>query len=121
MKPQATDGEPVELRTVDGTDLQGVLYRPKGQHRRAVLVAGGLGIPQRFYAPFATWLAQRGMRPAIPPLPAAAQRTRVHLNGVDTCPLVFGFDQVAAGRQLYGSSSSIRLAGCVGSRSVSVR
>jgi predicted alpha/beta hydrolase len=25
-----------------------------------VLVAGGLGIPQRFYAPFATWLAQRG-------------------------------------------------------------
>jgi predicted alpha/beta hydrolase len=60
MKPQAAGGEPVELRTADGTDLQGVLYRPTGQHRRAVLVAGGLGIPQRFYAPFATWLAQRG-------------------------------------------------------------
>jgi predicted alpha/beta hydrolase len=52
--------EPVEFRTADGTDLQGVLYRPKGQHRRAVLVAGGLGIPQRFYTPFAAWLAQRG-------------------------------------------------------------
>ena len=60
MTPQATGGEPVELRTADGTNLQGVLYRPTGQHRRAVLVAGGLGIPQRFYAPFATWLAQRG-------------------------------------------------------------
>ena len=60
MTPQAMGGEPVELRTADGTDLQGVLYRPTGQYRRAVLVAGGLGIPQRFYAPFATWLAQRG-------------------------------------------------------------
>jgi predicted alpha/beta hydrolase len=39
---------------------EGVLYRPTVQRRRAVLVAGGLGIPQRFYAPFATWLAQRG-------------------------------------------------------------
>lgn len=60
MTPQATGSQPVELRTADGTDLQGVLYRPTAQHRRAVLVAGGLGIPQRFYAPFATWLAQRG-------------------------------------------------------------
>jgi predicted alpha/beta hydrolase len=25
-----------------------------------VLISGGLGIPQRFYAPFASWLAQRG-------------------------------------------------------------
>jgi hypothetical protein len=37
MKPQATGGEAVELRTADGTDLQGVLYRPTGQHRRAVV------------------------------------------------------------------------------------
>jgi len=51
MKPQATDGEPVELRTVDGTDLQGVLYRPKGQHRRAVLVAGGLAYRSAFTRP----------------------------------------------------------------------
>jgi predicted alpha/beta hydrolase len=60
MTPQATSGEPVELRTSDGTDLQGVVYRPPGRRRRAVLVSGGLGIPQRFYAPFASWLAQRG-------------------------------------------------------------
>jgi predicted alpha/beta hydrolase len=33
-----------------------------GLARGPVLVAGGLGIPQRFYAPFATWLAARGYR-----------------------------------------------------------
>lgn len=43
MTPQAAGGEPVELRTADGTGLQGVLYRPPGRCGRAVLVAGGLG------------------------------------------------------------------------------
>jgi predicted alpha/beta hydrolase len=60
MTLQDMGGETVEFRTDDGTDLQGVLYRPTGQRRCAVLVAGGLAIPNRFYAPFATWLAQRG-------------------------------------------------------------
>jgi predicted alpha/beta hydrolase len=60
MTSQAAGGEPVKLRTGDGTALQGVLYRPSGWCRRAVLISGGLGIPQRFYAPFASWLAQRG-------------------------------------------------------------
>jgi predicted alpha/beta hydrolase len=53
-------GESVEIWTADGMNLQGTLYRPTGRHRRAVLVAGGLAIAQRFYAPFAAWLAQRG-------------------------------------------------------------
>jgi len=60
MTLKALGGELVALRTADGTDLQGVLYRPQGHPRRAVLISGGLGIPQRFYAPFASWLAQRG-------------------------------------------------------------
>ena len=60
MTTQATGGEPLAIATADGTDLQGVLYRPQGRWRRAVLISGGLGIPQRFYAPFATWLAERG-------------------------------------------------------------
>lgn len=53
-------GEPLAFPTADGIDLQGVLYGPLGQARRAVLISGGLGIPQRFYAPFAMWLAERG-------------------------------------------------------------
>jgi predicted alpha/beta hydrolase len=60
MTSHAAGGELVELRTADSTALQGVLYRPPGRSRHAVLIAGGLGIPQRYYAPFATWLAQRG-------------------------------------------------------------
>ncbi|NBT00115.1 MAG: hypothetical protein EBS61_05610 [Betaproteobacteria bacterium] len=60
MTQQIMGGEPVVIRTTDGTDLQGVLYVPNGHYRRAVLVAGGLGIPQRFYTPFASWLALRG-------------------------------------------------------------
>ena len=60
MTQQIMGGEPVVIRTTDGTDLQGVLYAPNGHYRRAVLVSGGLGIPQRFYTPFASWLALRG-------------------------------------------------------------
>ena len=60
MTLQIMGGEPVVIRTTDGTDLQGVLYVPNGHYRRAVLVSGGLGIPQRFYTPFASWLALRG-------------------------------------------------------------
>lgn len=60
MTRQDSNGEPVVFRTTDGVDLRGTVYAPQGQHRRAVLVSGGLGIPQRFYAPFASWLAQRG-------------------------------------------------------------
>jgi predicted alpha/beta hydrolase len=62
VTPQAIGGEPVEIRTADGVGLQAMVYRPQGSRGRAVLVAGGLGIPQRFYAPFATWLAERGHR-----------------------------------------------------------
>jgi predicted alpha/beta hydrolase len=36
------------------------VYRPQVSARRHVLISGGLGIPQRFYAPFAAWLAARG-------------------------------------------------------------
>jgi len=60
MTRQDSNGEPVVFRTTDGVDLRGTVYALQSQHRRAVLVSGGLGIPQRFYAPFASWLAQRG-------------------------------------------------------------
>jgi predicted alpha/beta hydrolase len=60
MSTQNITDEPVEIQTSDGVALQGMLYVPQGQYRHAVLVSGGLGIPQRFYAPFASWLVQRG-------------------------------------------------------------
>ncbi len=48
------------ITTEDGSALAGRLFRPAASVRQAVLLAGGLGIAQRFYAPFAGWLAQQG-------------------------------------------------------------
>jgi predicted alpha/beta hydrolase len=56
-KPQA-----ISFHAPDGVALRGAMFEPAGTPRSAVLIAGGLGIPQRFYAPFASWLAERGHR-----------------------------------------------------------
>jgi predicted alpha/beta hydrolase len=69
MSTHAQMEETLELHPADGTPLQAHLYRPAaGIGRpvltagigRPVLISGGLGIPQRFYVPFARWLAGRG-------------------------------------------------------------
>ena len=62
MSGNQAAGTPCTLTARDGTALQARLFEPVGLARGPVLVAGGLGIPQRFYAPFATWLAARGYR-----------------------------------------------------------
>lgn len=62
MRADDTAGEPVILTADDGTALQARLFEPTGSLRSPVLIAGGLGISQRFYAPFASWLAARGNR-----------------------------------------------------------
>ena len=55
-------GRPFDIRADDGTKLQAHEFEPGGPPRSHVLIAGGLGIAQRFYAPFASWLAGRGHR-----------------------------------------------------------
>jgi predicted alpha/beta hydrolase len=66
MSADAAVGRALEFRARDGETLRGVLFEPASQALGPVLgqvlVAGGLGIPQRFYAPFASWLAARGHR-----------------------------------------------------------
>lgn len=62
MSHDAQIGQPCLLTTTDGTPLQARVFEPPGAVRSQVLVAGGLGITQRFYAPFAAWLAARGHR-----------------------------------------------------------
>ena len=55
--------EAIDLVAADGVRLAATLFRPKqppAQPRGAVLVAGALGVGQRYYAPFAAWLAERG-------------------------------------------------------------
>lgn len=52
----------ITLRAPDGTALAATLFEPRGRMQGTVLVAGALGVTQRFYAPFAQWLAGRGQR-----------------------------------------------------------
>lgn len=51
-----------EFTAADGTPLSGTLYEPPGRPDHHVLLAGAMGIDQRFYRGFANWLAQRGSR-----------------------------------------------------------
>ena len=41
----------------EGCDLAGVLFRPAGAPRAAVVINGATGVPQSYYAHFARWLA----------------------------------------------------------------
>lgn len=54
-----SEGRPIEFHAADGTPLAGVVYGDGGP---PVLMAGALGVPQRFYAAFCSWLAARGRR-----------------------------------------------------------
>ncbi len=45
----------------DGHALSARTYQPVEAPRRAMLIAGAMGVPQRFYEGFATWLADQGV------------------------------------------------------------
>jgi predicted alpha/beta hydrolase len=49
------------IATPDGHTLHARVYPPVGQAHRAVLITCAMGVPQRFYEAFATWLASKGV------------------------------------------------------------
>lgn len=51
----------LSFRAADGRALSGQLYRPPHDARGAVLIGGATGVPQRFYARYARWLATQGL------------------------------------------------------------
>jgi predicted alpha/beta hydrolase len=60
-----SEGAPLPLQAADGTPLAARLFEPAGSGAAdapVVLIAGALAVPQRFYAPFAAWLATQGWR-----------------------------------------------------------
>jgi predicted alpha/beta hydrolase len=50
----------VGVMAADGTVLQAVEFRPSEPVRASVVVAGAMGVEQRFYAAFAAWLSGQG-------------------------------------------------------------
>lgn len=52
--------ETFEFKTADGFALQGRLYGDASSCHSAVLIVSAMGVPQRFYADFAEWLAAQG-------------------------------------------------------------
>jgi predicted alpha/beta hydrolase len=59
---QPTPAQPADTTVTaqDGTPLAARFFAPSARTRGAVLIAGAMGVPQSFYAPFATWLAAEG-------------------------------------------------------------
>jgi predicted alpha/beta hydrolase len=51
---------PSELVTGDGYRLAVNVYEPRGTHRGAAVIVPAMAVEQDFYAPFASWLAERG-------------------------------------------------------------
>jgi predicted alpha/beta hydrolase len=64
----AAAGEELRIAAQDGRPLAATLFAPPQSAPDAApltIVAGGTGIPQRYYAKFAAWLAERGRRPVL--------------------------------------------------------
>ncbi len=58
-----TGMNPPQPRLIDngnGHPLASHWYRPAGEPRGYLLIVPAMGVEQRFYAPFAAWLAERG-------------------------------------------------------------
>ena len=56
----ATRVESHSITTRDNTLLHANLYRPNIPNDKAVIIGGAMGIPQRFYRHYATYLAEQG-------------------------------------------------------------
>jgi predicted alpha/beta hydrolase len=53
--------ESLQLDAVDGYRLGALHYRPSGQPKGRLIVAGATGVPQRFYGHFASFAANQGI------------------------------------------------------------
>ena len=53
--------ESIRIRARDGQALAGDLFLPAGPARAAVVIAPAMGVPRRYYGPFAAFLARQGL------------------------------------------------------------
>lgn len=60
MKKRRQVGEAVQIGA-EGARLAGRFYPAQGVARAHLVLHGATGVPQRYYAPFATWAAEQGV------------------------------------------------------------
>ena len=98
--PAPAAAEPLVFHAGDGTSLAGLAYAAIGTPRTPVLIAGALGVPQRFYGPFARWLAARGHPTmSFDPRGIGASRGPAHrrsLRGLEADMLTWAREDFAA-------------------------
>ena len=51
--------EEFTLKALDGRPLSATLHAPREAPQAVLVVLGALGVPRRYYAPLASWLAER--------------------------------------------------------------
>lgn len=51
-----------QILSSDGTPLAARVYEPTGTPQASIVIGGAMGVRQAFYAPFAQWLAEQGLR-----------------------------------------------------------
>lgn len=73
----------LQLAAPDGYRLALRHYRPVGAPRRALLVVPAMGVVQRFYEAFATWLAQQGVAVTTFDFRGVGESAPARLRGFD--------------------------------------
>lgn len=59
-EPQTAEAPPIRIDAGDGYPLAARLYEPAGETIAAVQINGATGVPQRYYAAYARYLARQG-------------------------------------------------------------
>ena len=54
------EAQTYSVATANGQSIQATFYTPSRTVRAAVLIVAAMGVGQKFYAPLAVWLAERG-------------------------------------------------------------
>ncbi|AOE86150.1 alpha/beta fold hydrolase [Pseudomonas sp. TCU-HL1] len=67
----------------NGHTISANWFRPEGEVQAAVLIVPAMGVPQRYYASFATWLAERGYLVATFDYVGMGQSRNGHLRDLD--------------------------------------
>ena len=85
-----------EVLTADGYALGATRFAPETTARGAVLVVSAMGVGQKYYAPFATWLAEQGFVVATFDYRGVGASRREPLRTLDTDILGWGSQDCAA-------------------------